>query len=428
MSGNTVPRVLPTTSILLLACLISSAPTLAVSPQVVITSLDGEQIEGELVGWRADSLLLKTEDGTREIAPSKLLRVGRPGKREAAKSLGSYVELIDASRLPISEFTVADRVATISTPLSEKPLEIPVSKIRFVQFSARSDSAAGFWAELEQREMPGDLLVIQKGDPVRLDHLSGVLGDVSMEVVDFRWDGEEIPVKRSKVAALAFYHAKRPKLPAPSCWLMTVQGARFPAAKVLWKNGEAAFDIETVTGLRFAIPLNDLYEADYSVGKLVFLSDLTPLKQEWTPRIDLPATAELIRLYGLPRRDQSFSGSSLSLFWPSENPASSGVTKPYAKGLALRSRTMLEYRIPKGMNHLTALAGIDPATANQGNVRLEISADGRLLWQGEIAGGGVPMEINVPLQKTRRLRLFVDYGTNLDYGDRLHLVDAKLIK
>jgi hypothetical protein len=423
-----VPRVLPTTSILLLACLVSSAPTLAVSPQVVVTSLDGEQTEGELVGWQADSLSLKNEDGSRVISPSKILRISRPGKRKAAKSLGSYVELIGGSRLPISEFTVADRLATISTSLAEAPMELPVSQIRFVQFSARTDSAAGFWSEFEQRELLGDLLVIQKGDPVRLDHLSGVLGDVSTEVVDFRWDGEEIPVKRSKVAALAFYHAKRPELPKPSCWLTTVQGARLPAAKVLWKNGEEALDIETVTGLKFAVPLDDLYDADYSVGKLVYLSDLTPLKQAWTPRIDLPGAASLIRQHGLPRRDQSFSGSSLSLFWPSENPAIPGVTKPYAKGLALRSRTLIEFRIPAGMNRFTALAGIDPATANQGNVRLEISADGNLLWQGEIAGGDVPVEINVPLKKLRRLRLFVDYGTNLDYGDRLHLVDARLIK
>ena len=113
----------------------------------------------------------------------------------------------------------------------------------------------------------------------------------------------------------------------------------------------------------------------------------------------------------------------------SARPNSFGTwSKSYAKGLALRSRTLLEYRIPSGMIRFAALAGIDPATASQGKVTLEISADGNLLWQGEIDGGSAPMEINVPLQKARRLRLFVDYGTNLDYGDRLHLVDARLTK
>ena len=80
------------------------------------------------------------------------------------------------------------------------------------------------------------------------------------------------------------------------------------------------------------------------------------------------------------------------------------------------------------MIRFAALAGIDPATASQGKVTLEISADGNLLWQGEIDGGSAPVEINVPLQNARRLRLFVDYGTNLDYGDRLHLVDARMTK
>ena len=89
---------------------------------------------------------------------------------------------------------------------------------------------------------------------------------------------------------------------------------------------------------------------------------------------------------------------------------------------------MLEYRLPAGVKRLAALAGIDPATSGQGNVALEISADGRLLWQGEIDGSEAPVEIDLPLSGVRRLRIVVDYGSNLDYGDRLHLVDARLTK
>ncbi len=117
----------------------------------------------------------------------------------------------------------------------------------------------------------------------------------------------------------------------------------------------------------------------------------------------------------------------MALRWPSAKAASvEEQTKTFSKGLALRSRTEIRYRLPQGMQRFIALAGIDPETANQGNVTLEIFAGRRSVWQGEIAGSTAPTEIDVSLGNARELRLVVDYGKNLDYGDRLHLIEARL--
>jgi hypothetical protein len=61
-------------------------------------------------------------------------------------------------------------------------------------------------------------------------------------------------------------------------------------------------------------------------------------------------------------------------------------------------------------------------------VALEIRGDGRLLWQGVVDGRRDPVELEVDLNGARRLQLLVDYGENLDYGDRLHLVEARVTK
>jgi hypothetical protein len=45
-----------------------------------------------------------------------------------------------------------------------------------------------------------------------------------------------------------------------------------------------------------------------------------------------------------------------------------------------------------------------------------------------IAGDQTPREIDIDITDKQRLRIFVDYGENLDLGDRLHLVEARLIK
>ena len=65
---------------------------------------------------------------------------------------------------------------------------------------------------------------------------------------------------------------------------------------------------------------------------------------------------------------------------------STGRTQIFSKGLALRSRTELVYRLPAGFRRFTAIAGIDPATRASGNVRLSIYGDDRPLFEADIAG------------------------------------------
>ena len=423
-----VPRVFLIVTIHLLALLFLAIPTLAVSPELIATAIDGQQTTGELVSWQADNLTLTSGGKTVELPLDRLLSIHPAASSTKPKQLPIYVELTDGSQLPLRDFAVSDHQATIDTPLAAEPLVLSTEQVQLVQFSPRARENAAFWSDLANKQLPGDVLVVQQSGAEQVEYLSGVLGDVSAEQINFKWDGEDIPVKRTKVVALAYYHGQALELPSASCWLTTVDGARLPVAQLEWDPSSKKLHVTTVGGIKLVVSLARLHEADYSIGKLTYLSDLEPLAQEWTPRIDLPASAELIREHGLPRRDQSFSGSSLSLSWPAEATEGPGVTKNYAKGLALRSRTVLEYRIPEGMNRLVAVAGIDPATAGQGNVTLEISADDQVLWQGEIDGGAAPIEINVPLPQARRLRLLVDYGGNLDYGDRLHLIDARMTK
>ena len=58
----------------------------------------------------------------------------------------------------------------------------------------------------------------------------------------------------------------------------------------------------------------------------------------------------------------------------------------------------------------------------------KFSADNHSLWQGEIDGEAAPTEIDVALGNARELRIVVSYGKNLDFGDRLHLIEARLSK
>jgi hypothetical protein len=113
-----------------------------------------------------------------------------------------------------------------------------------------------------------------------------------------------------------------------------------------------------------------------------------------------------------------------------DNLAATPIAQPqsFDKGLALRSRTELTYRLPAGFRRFTASAGIDPSTRAGGNVRLEIFGDDRPLLQADIVGNEPPHVIDLRIDNVKRLKIIVDYGHNLDTGDWLNLCDARIVK
>jgi NPCBM/NEW2 domain len=283
------------------------------------------------------------------------------------------------------------------------------------------------WKQLDEREVVGDVLIIAKREGGLLDYLTGVVGDASADEVTFEYEGQKLPVKRSKVAAIAYYHAEPRRLPEAICRLTLMDGSQIPAREVALVD-DGQLQVRTPAGIAFSVSLMHVVRGDFSAGKLAYLSDLKPIELKWTPRIATSDAASLIAEFGQPRNNVSFSGSALSLAWPDESLPTGREIRTYARGLAIRSRTDLVYRLPEGMRRFTATAGIDPATAGQGHVVLEIRADDRMLWEDEIDGKQAPVEIDLDLGTARRLQFHVDYGRNLDYGDRLHLIEARVTK
>jgi hypothetical protein len=378
------------------------------------------------VAWDAAGVTVATADGEQQVKSAELLHLEAAAETNPAEVPTITIELVDNTRFAIGKFDVADRRAVIATPFASRPMTVPTGVIRRVEFRAPSDALTEAWRRVDEREAAGDALIIVKGDGEAFDYLTGVVGTVTDDQVLFDWEGQKVPIKRNKIAGIAFYHGESEELADPKCVLSTTDGMTFPARDITLSGG--TLRVITPSGLKFDLGLNTLASADFSAGKLAYLSDLKPASSTWTPRIAVPKAATIASEFGMPRMNASFSGSELTLAWPNEALATGREIRPYAKGLALRSRSELNYRLPTGMKRFSATAGIDPATTEQGHVVLEIRADDRVVWEGEIDGKHPPVEIDVELKSARRLQIRVDYGRNLDYGDRLNLVEARVSK
>jgi hypothetical protein len=271
---------------------------------------------------------------------------------------------------------------------------------------------------------------VLKRDGKSLDYVEGILGEITDTQVEFKLEGEANRVDRSKVAGVIYYRNERRRFAEPKLVLEGRSGLRANVLRAqILDRGLVA--ITTTNGAKFAWPLDDVQFADFSGGKLKYLSDSEAASQQWAPLVGLPAGLSLAAEYGQPRRDHSAFGGKLTLVQktePDDDSATLNARREFDKGLALRSRTELVYRLPAGFSRFRAVAGIEPAASTSGNVRLAILADDHPLLETEIASDSPPQSIDVEIAGARRLKILVDFGQNQDSGDWLNLCDAKIVK
>jgi hypothetical protein len=411
----------------------------ATAAEVTATKLDGSTITGELSGWNDAHVIIKSPEGNQQIAPDQLVSVRKTSPTPAAapaKDPDSIAELSDGTILPIRSATVAGGKAQLKLNLSVSAtspeadaLELPLAQLAAFRFRALDESLAAQWDEIRNLKSANDILIVTKRDGKSLDYVEGVVGDFGADKIEFKLDGESNQVDRAKVAGIIYHHVDRPKTADQHLVVKGHAGLQANAAKAELANGQLM--VTTIGGAKLRLPIDAVDLFDFSAGKMLYLSDIAAASQKWTPIVGLPSGLTLAAEYGQPRLDRSAFGGPLTLLiQDKDNQATGalGTPRPFNKGLAIRSRTEMVYRLPPGFNRLVATAGIDPAARASGSVRLSIFADDRPLLETEVSGSSPPQPVDVEITGAKRLKILVDFGQNLDSGDWLNLCDAKIVK
>jgi hypothetical protein len=454
-------RPIPPHSIFILpaACVfaLTTLAGLAPAAQVSATRLDGTTITGELRQWNASEILIASQAGEQRFDANQLISLrwqSATNSPTAAEKNFSLVELIDGSILPLKSIRIekSNAALTLAAPAAsgDKALTLPTQQLSAIRLRQLDAALTKQWDEMRHQNLANDVLAVLKKDGKSLDYVEGVMGDLSDDKIEFKLEGETQRVDRAKIAGVVYYRPDRRTKEESRATIEGRSGLRVSATHLELKDSQ--LNLTTAAGINLSWPLDDISFADYSAGKLMYLSDIEPASDKWTPFVGLPAAATLAAEYGKPRRDKSAYGGPLTLLMnertregeASAEPnstngrgsagaspsltAATTATKSFNKGLALRSRTEIVYRLPAGYRKLIALAGIDPATSSTGNVRLVISGDNRVLLESDIAGDQPPHPIQLEIADIKRLKILVDYGRNLDTGDWLNLCDARIVK
>lgn len=419
----------------LIIILASIAATSSTAAEVTATRLDGTAVVGDLTSWDGQTLSVSTEADSVQLSAADLLSLrwspAAPPTIPAEKLLQPVVELVDGTILPIENFSRQAEVAQLSLrgnmPQDIKNVQVPNRTVAAVRLQPLQNAVTRQWEEIRAQQFASDVLVLQKRGGQSLDYIEGTIGDITAERIEFKLEDEMQRVERSKVAGMIFFRAGHALGAPPLCILHGREDLRASVATA--SLSDRLLRVTTVAGAKLVWPLDDVQSADFSAGKVVFLSDVEPASEERTPLIGLPAGASLAAEYDRPRRDQSAFGGPLMLWFPgSDSSAPVGHTQTFGRGLAVRSRTVLVYRVPRGFTRLLGVAGIEPSTRGDGSAKLTITGDERSLLDVELTGDQSPQDLELDITGVKRLKIVVDYGQNLDTGDWVNLCEVRMVK
>lgn len=397
--------------------LVLLASTVVVAlPVADITLIDGTQLNGE-VTVISDAEVTVTVDGQAQAVAGEQLQSIVFNNNEAAipEENKITVNLHDGSVLRAKSVlaTATNARITIGEDLSHR---LKSDSLASVQFKVLSDQAQQDYNRILKADSAGDVLIVLRPSG-SIDELEGVIERVDSEAVTFNFDGDQIPVELSKLAGIKLLKPGSLKISKTACRLTDLQGNVWQACKFNLNKEEQSLEFETGLGDPISLKLERVQRLQYASSNVVYLSDLSPESAEWTPYL----TGRLIRnrlnqLYA-PVKDRSASGGPILI-----------GKQEFTKGLSLRSKTVLTYRLTDGFNSLKLTAGLAAETKGRGHINLIILGDNKQLFQDSIADPSDIRQLELDIKGVRRLSITVDYGKNLDFGDLLHLGDAKLIK
>ena len=377
---------------------------LADVPQVEVETIGGSKTVGQVVSVDAAGWTIKADGKDVSLTARSVLSMRLVSGAAPVQKRGDIeVELIDGAKLGVSKVALMGKAIEVESSIVGK-MTIPRTAVASVRLMGAQAALVESWKGLLERDKKQDMLVTSKG--VVLDFYEGVIGKMTDEKVNFLLDDTSIGVPRNKVFGLIFHHRTEAGGPKPSASIEFINGDKLLLRQAS-SDGEV-FNLTTATGGKLSVPINQVKSVDMSYGKLKWLSSLEPrdVKHEYR-FIDVGAAYEV---------NEDVYGGRLRI-----------GNSVYNRGISIRSRTEVRYRLDGDYNRFQTWVGIQKGYA--GDVNIVISVDGKPIHKSVVKQGTPPVRLDLEVGGKYSMEILVDYGTvKSDIGDHLVLGDAVLLK
>ncbi len=387
------------------AALLALAGVAAGADRLVL--LDGTATSDTVTAIDAQGLV-HGQAGRPPVELQGLRRIERPVKPAAAKPAPCAVHLLGGGLLRATGLGFDGQRFTLQWAYGPK-LVLPLSAVRAVRLGTLPEGstaavADGFEAARQEGKAKLDaLFVVADG---KLHVVRGGLQAIGAADVAFLWNDAERKVKRAKVHGVVLAHAgTKPDLTG-QCLVRLRDGSALWAPVAKLERGKLHVRLAGETAL--ALPWSAVCRLDVRSTRMAFLSDLDPVEAVEEP---------LVTYAGPWRRDRSVVGGPLTL-----------GKVVYEKGLGVHARCRLTYALEGRYDVFAAVVGLDASSDGRGDCVFAVAADGKELFRKRLRGADRPVAVRLELARARRLTLAVEWGEDLDLGDRANWCDARVVK
>ena len=406
----------------ILLCGLFAPPLLSQTSESMRVELsDGSTVEGRLqsIGGASVTLTVDGEEQTLALDGVTLIRSNPPSAENAS---ATQVFLVDGSVLRCQSLAAKDGKLALQM-IDESTSSIATRLVDFVQFLGSDVKPDADWQTLIADERESDALVVRRDK--KLQMVDGVIGTITDLAVSFTAGERTADVKRERLAGLLFYRRYSEEAIPPKFVVELTDGSAIRATSLSIDQQRAA--VVSMCGAELSFTTDAIATINFREGRSVWLTDLEPASNTWTPLLAGSAVLEKLKEFSVSRFDRNFSGRPLEVLALNET-AGTLARKEYSRGFAIKGGGKLSYIVGKQYKKLTGLIGFDPNANSAGVVKLIVQVDGvnrieKVLKASEMER---PLPIEIDLSDASRIVFEVEYHDRRGVGDILHAVDMKL--
>jgi hypothetical protein len=380
-----------------------------------LMTLAGKKISGDFLSVSDKGVELKVSGSPLMTPTAEVMYLDLGNALAPDKEVKfAEVELTDGSVFRCSQVKLKGRTLELTT-LGDRVVRIPVEAVSTVLREAQDATNKQQWVNfLNNRVNKRDYFVRKDEDDGTLKGFDGTIGEGDATGDAFKFEfagGKTSNVKLRLVHGLVFRPSGGGEIAATLCKVTDTERNVLVARKVSVRDADKALVVTTVAGVAVEYPsAEQVAKVDYTFGKQMFLSDLTPVSVEHED------TNESFVTFTTDRH-----------LWDNEPLKLGGAA--FTKGLAVHARTVLSYNLGGEYKEFKAVLGIDDAVkTGSSRVKFTVEGDGRRVFAAEVTRKDKPRPVTLDVKGVKLLRLTVESVDDFDAGNQLDLADAKLMK
>jgi len=374
-------------------------------------TIDDKTIEGDLADVDARGVMTVNAAGGQpvKLPADELMRVDFTADREPDELIDGVVAYLPGGDRVNGTLVRSSPTGVELQSRSLRKLTLKIESLLAIEFRRAGEQpkdAAKLRARMLANTGKNDVSFSATGD-----QMPGILVGFDGKSVRLKTALGEMPFQCSRLFGLSFAaRARRPEPPELLAVVRCVDGSLVTGR--LRATDTGGIRLALLAGPELDIPARQIIDVGFKNGKLVYLSDLKPVKAGYRPYFSGDHTWPY-------RPDQTYDRKPIRL-----------AGKAHRKGLGTFSGMTLTYALGGAFSKFAALVGIDDADVNhQGDVTVRVLADGKEAFKkAGLTRKTGPVRVALPMKGVKTLTLVVEFGGNMHFGDLTDWANAHLIR